>query len=219
MDARQEKDWLLSKDKRIKRVEGALWFVPSQSRSAGGYLVNALASSCSCPNRETRRVRCRHVIAVEMMQTVEVTPDGSASVTESVKVTRKTYTQKWPVYNPAQCVEKATAQALLRSLCDGIVTPPHPWRGPKPFPLADAVFGMTVKLYTTISGTRATTDIEACADAGHMTKAPGYNTIFDAFGKVEMIALLTALVEESAAPPAAVESKFAVDSSGLGTVT
>ena len=85
MDARQEKGRQLSNDKRIKRVEGALWFVPSQSQNAGGYLVNVLAATC----HETRRVRCKHMIAVEIVQTVEVQPDGSATVTESIKVTRK----------------------------------------------------------------------------------------------------------------------------------
>jgi transposase len=218
-DARQEKGRQLSNDRRIKRVEGALWFVPSQSQNAGGYLVNVLASTCSCPDHETRRVRCKHMIAVEIVQTVEVAADGSATLTESVKVTRKTYAQNWPAYNAAQCAEKATAQALLRGLCDGIVSQPQTGRGRPRTPLADAVFGMTMKVYTTVSGRRATTDIRACADAGHMTKAPGYNTLFDAFAKPELTPLLTALVEESAAPLACVESRFAADSTGFGTVT
>jgi len=218
-DARQEKGRQLSSDKRIKKVEGALWFVPSQTNNAGGYLVNVLASTCSCPDHETRRVRCKHMFAVEFVQTVEVAPDGSATVTESVKVTRKTYPQDWANYNAAQCAEKGTVQVLLRSLCDGIVTPPQAGRGRPRTPLADAVFGMTMKVYTTVSGRRATTDIRACADAGHMTKAPGYNTLFDYFERPDMTPLLTKLVEESAAPLACVESRFAVDSTGFGTVT
>jgi transposase len=50
-----------------------------------------------------------------------------------------------------------------------------------------------------------------------MTKAPRYNTLFDCFQKPEMTALLTMLVEESAAPLASVESQFAADSTGFGT--
>jgi transposase len=138
-------------------------------------------------------------------------------VTETVKVTRKTYVQNWPAYNAAQCSEKATVQTLLRGLCDGIVTPPHPGRGPKPIPLSDAVYGMTMKVYMTVSGRRATTDITACAEAGHMTRAPHYNSLFNYFEKPEMTALLTALVEESASPLAAIESQFAVDSTGFST--
>jgi transposase len=220
MDARQERGKILSQDKRIKRVEGALWFVPSQSQNAGGYLVNVLAATCSCPDHEVRRVRCKHMIAVELVQTVEVAPDGSATVTESIKVTRrKTYAQDWSRYNAAQCAEKSTVQALLRSLCDGIETPPHPGRGRKPLPLGDAVFGMTMKVYTTFSGRRATTDLEACAEAGHMAKAPHYNSVSLYLEKPEMTPLLTALVEQSAAPMAAIDTRFAVDSTGFSTCT
>ena len=219
VDARQEKGRTLARDKRIKKVEGAIWFVPSQTKNEGGYLVNVLAASCSCPDHEERRCKCKHQWAVEYAQVVEVNADGTATVTESVTVTRKTYAQDWPAYNAAQCAEKETAQALLRGLCDGILTPPHPGRGPKPTPLCDAVYGMAMKVYTTVSGRRATTDLEACATAGHMRKAPRYNTLFDYFEKPELTPLLTTLVEESAAPLACIESRFAVDSTGFSTCT
>lgn len=218
-DARQEKGRALARDKRIKRVEGSLWFVPSQSKNEGGYLVNVLAATCSCPDHETRRVRCKHQIAVEFAQTVEVRPDGSAKVTETVTVTRKTYAQDWPRYNAAQCAEKATVQVLLRALCDGIQTPPHPGRGRKPLPLGDAVFSVTWKVYTTLSGRRATTDLEACATAGHMAAAPHYNSVANYLEKPEITPLLTALVAESASPMAAIDTRFAVDSTGFGTCT
>lgn len=217
MDARQEKGRLLATDKRIKRVEGATWMVPSQSQNAGGYLVNMLAATCSCPDFELRRRKCKHQWAVELTQTVEWAPDGSTVVTETVKVTRKTYQQDWPNYNAAQCAEKATVQTLLRGLCDGIQTAPHPGRGPKPIALSDAVYGMTMKVYTTMSGRRASTDIKACADAGHMARAPHYNSLFNYFERPDLAPLLTKLIEESAAPLACVESQFAVDSTGFGT--
>jgi transposase len=219
VDARQERAKTLAKDKRIKRVEGAMWFVPSQSQNAGGYLVNMLAASCTCPDHELRGKRCKHVIAVELTQTVETATDGQQVVTETVKVTRKTYPQDWPAYNAAQCAEKATAQALLRSLCDGILTPPQTGRGQRTIPLSDAVYGMTMKVYTTVSGRRATTDMRECAAKGHMAKAPHCNSLFNYFEKPELTALLTTLVEESAAPLACVESQFAADSTGFGTVT
>lgn len=192
MDARQEKGRLLANDKRIQRIEGSTWKVPSQTQNAGGYLVNALAGTCSCPDHELRRTKCKHIWAVELTQTVETAADGSEVVTESIKVTRKTYRQDWPSFNAAQCSEKATVQVLLRNLCDGIVTQPHPGRGPKPIPLSDAVYGMTMKVYTTVSGRRATTDIKACAEAGHMARAPHYNSLFNYFEKPEMAPLLAA---------------------------
>ena len=217
MDARQERGAILARDRRVKKVEGVTWLVPSQNRNDGAYVVNTLAGTCSCPDHEARRVKCKHLWAVELSQTVETTPEGVTVTTETIKVTRKTYAQDWPNYNAAQCAEKGDVQTLLRSLCDGIQNPPHAGRGPKPVPVSDAVYGMVMKVYTTVSGRRATTDIEACADAGHLAKAPRYNTLFDCMGKPEMTSLLTSLIEESAAPLQCVESKFAVDSTGFGT--
>lgn len=216
--ARQQRGLALAKDKRIKPIAGATWLVPSAAGS-GGYVVNTLAGTCTCPDHETRRTKCKHQWAVELSRTVETAPDGSTVVTETVKVTRKTYKQDWPNYNAAQCAEKATVQKLLHDLCEGIVTPPHTGRGPKPIPLADVVYGMGLKVYTTVSARRATTDVEACAAAGQMTRAPRYNTLFDYFERADMAPLLAALVEESAAPLAAVETSFAVDSTGFGTAT
>lgn len=217
MDARQEKGRLLANDKRIKLVGGNTWLVPSQSQNSGGYTVDVAESTCSCPDYELRRTKCKHQWAVELTRTVETAPDGTKVLTETMTVTRKTYTQDWPNYNAAQCAEKWTVQALLRGLCDGILTPPHPGRGPKPIPLSDAVYGMTMKVYTGMSGRRATTDIQSCADAGHMTRAPHYNSLFNYFERADLAPILSALVEESAAPLASVETKFAVDSTGFGT--
>lgn len=186
--------------------------VPSGTQNSGGYVVNVLDGSCTCPDHELRRVKCKHLFAVEFTQTVETAPNGATVVTESVKVTRKTYSQDWPAYNAAQCAEKETVQSLLRGLCDGVVTPPHLGRGPKPIPLGDAVYAMVMKVYTTMSGRRASTDIKACAAAGQITRAPHYNSIFNYFAKPELTPLLTALIEESAAPLVAIETSFAVDS-------
>jgi predicted nucleic acid-binding Zn finger protein len=83
VDARAERAKSLAKDKRIKRVEGAMWFVPSQSQNAGGYLVNMLAASCTCPDHELGGKKCKHVIAVELTQVVEAAADGQHVVTEA----------------------------------------------------------------------------------------------------------------------------------------
>jgi transposase len=76
---------------------------------------------------------------------------------------------------------------------------------------------MVLKTYTLMSARRATTDIEASAEAGNMTRAPHYNSTLAAFSKPEMTALLTSLIERSSAPLAGIESSFAVDSTGFGT--
>jgi len=176
-----------------------------------------MAATCSCPDYETRRVKCKHMWAVEIVKRVETAADGSQIVTESVKVTRKTYTQDWSAYNAAQCAEKETALSLLRSLCDGIEAPAQKATGRRPIPFSDAIYGMVTKVYTTVSGRRASTDIRACAAGGKLASAPHYNSIFNYFDRADVTPVLVNLIEQSSAPLAGVETAFAVDSTGFST--
>ncbi len=217
MDAREQKGLVLAKDKRVRHVAGPTWAVPSQSNETSAYLVNAVDGTCTCPDYEVRRRKCKHLFAVEFVRVVETEADGSTTITESLKVTRKTYVQDWPAYNAAQVAEKETVMVLLRGLCDGVQTPVCQCRGRKPIALSDAAYAMTMKVYTTVSGRRASTDIKACADDGHISRAPSYNAIFDYFDKPEMTPILVRLIEESAKPLASVETSFAVDSTVFGT--
>ncbi|HVZ75607.1 MAG TPA: transposase [Polyangia bacterium] len=219
MDARHEKALALSTDKRIRQVAGPTWVVPSQSDEATVYLVNVVAASCTCPDFELRRAACKHVLAVEIVRTVTTAADGSQTVTESVKVTRKTYVQDWPAYNRAQTVEQDAVRALLRGVCDGIATPAHPGRGPKPIAYSDAIFGMAMKVYSGMSARRASGDIKACAAEGHISRAPSYNAILASFDRPEFTPILVSLIEQSAKPLASVERDFAIDSTGFGTST
>src|SRR5215210_1772188 len=109
---------------------GNLWLVPSQS-GAGKYKVDPQAQTCSCPDHEYHGYKCKHLFAVELTvrresKTItETKADGSTktTVTETVKVTRKTYKQEWPAYNMAQTTEKAQFQYLLNQLCQGVGEP------------------------------------------------------------------------------------------------
>jgi transposase len=217
MDTREQKGLVLAKDKRVRHVSGPTWAVPSQSNETSAYLVNAVGGTCTCPDFEVRRQKCKHLFAVSFVRVVETKADGSTTVTESLKVTRKTYVQNWPQYNAAQVAEKETVQVLLRGLCDGVQTPARQCRRRRPIALSDAAYAMTMKVYTTVSGRRASTDIKACAEGGHISRAPSYNAIFDYFDKPEMTPILVRLIEESAKPLASVETSFAVDSTGFGT--
>jgi hypothetical protein len=111
-DVRQEKGRILARDRRIKHVSGATRSVPSQTMKSGSYTVNVMAATCSCPDYEIRRRKCKHLWAVQMVKTWTA-PDGSKVVTETVKVTRKTYMQDWPAYHAAQVEEKETVQSLV----------------------------------------------------------------------------------------------------------
>lgn len=216
-DLRQERGRLLSKNPGIKHIAGVTWLVPSQTQPTGGYVVDTAAKTCSCPDFELRHLRCKHQWAVELVQTIKIDAAGNTTKTETLTYSRTAHGQDWSAYNAAQTAEKDIVQALLRGLCDGVQTPAHAGRGPKPIPLSDVLFAMTMKTYSMMSARRATTDIEASADAGNMTRAPHYNSTLAAFSKPELTALLTSLIEKSAAPLAGIESSFAVDSTGFGT--
>jgi hypothetical protein len=144
-------------------------------------------------------------------------PDGTTVVTEGV-VRRFTYPQQWPAYNRAQCEEKERVQALLSGLCDGIVQPKHE-RGRRPIPLRDVVYCAAMKVYGTMSGRRSTTDLRACEAAGHVRRAPSYNSIFRYIERPELMPLLKTLVTESATPLREIETSFAQDATGFATNT
>src|SRR6185369_11296198 len=78
---------------------------------------------CTCPDYEFRQAACKHVYAVQYVIEREQKPDGSTVVTETVKVTRQTYSQDWKAYNAAQTREKSELQALLYELCKNLPEP------------------------------------------------------------------------------------------------
>src|SRR5262249_53106886 len=137
-------------------------------------------------------------------------------VTEGVRIN---YPQDWPAYNRAQCEEKDRVRILLRALCDGIVEPPYKGRGRPTVRLADAVYGATMKVYTTWSGRRADTDVGDCKEKGLIETGPSYNTLFRYVEKPALRPLFQALVEEAASPLKAIEKTFAVDGTGFATNT
>src|ERR1043166_4597929 len=98
--------------------KGDVWIVPSQV-GHGEYTVNPNPDSpnCTCRDHEFTNDRCKHIFAVEYTIQREQTADGTTITTETVKVTRKTYSQNWPAYNAAQTEEKSRLKALLYELC------------------------------------------------------------------------------------------------------
>lgn len=203
-----------TKGKRIRHIAGETYLVPSQTNNSGGYVVNVAESTCTCPDFEDRGLRCKHLWAVLIVRREVTMPDGSVAVTEH----RITYSQDWPAYNRAQTEEKERVQLLLRGLCDGIVQAPQKTGRPR-LPLADVVYSATMKVFSTVSGRRATTDIRHCAAHGLIADAPSYNSLFRYVEQPSMLPLLTTLVEESATPLRAMETAFAADSTGFSTNT
>jgi len=187
--------------------------VPSQN-SGGSYVVEPTDEpNCTCPDHETRGGKCKHVFAVEYTIQRERNSAGETTVTESVKVK---YSQTWSAYNAAQVNEKERVATLLRDLYAAIENPVQ-GRGRPRLPISDSVFCAVMKVYGGASGRRTMTDLRYFADKGYIDKAPHYNSVFNELESATVTEILVAMIEESARPLAAVETDFAIDSSGFST--
>jgi transposase len=207
---------IAAKSKLTRR--GKSWLVPSQSIRGAQYTVNPdpIEPLCSCPDFESRKQRCKHIFAVEYTIEREQTPEGETVVTESFRVTRKTYSQDWPAYNTAQTHEKSELQALLYELCRSIPEPEQ-YRGRPRLSLADIIFASTYKVYSTVSGRRFMTDLREAQGRGYLSRVPHYNSVFRYLETETLTPYLYDLITVSSLPLKSVESAFAVDSSGFGT--
>jgi hypothetical protein len=203
---------------QLKR-KGKVWLVPSQA-GHGEYEVrpDPQTPRCTCPDYEFRNARCKHIVAVEYVLMREQTADGRTIVTETVKVTRKTYTQNWPAYNAAQTHEKSELQAMLYELCKNLPEPvERKGKGRPPLSLSDIIFSSVTKIYSTISGRRFATDLREAKARGYLMHLPHYNSVFKYLESEALTPYLYELITLSAAPLKSIESDFAVDSSGFST--
>jgi transposase len=201
--------------------KGGVWLVPSQS-GTGRYTVcpDPENPHCTCPDHETRGVKCKHIYAVEYAVQREQHADGSVTVTEAIRttevVTRKTCPQKWKEYNAAQVNEKNEFQQLLRSLCDQVKESVSPaGRGRPRIPMSESIFAACFKVYSTVSCRRFMCDLADAHEKGLIEKMPHFNSVFNALESDELTPILTSLIIAAAAPLKGIESDFAVDSTGF----
>jgi transposase len=217
-EARKARGQEIARSLKIVKVSDRFYAVPSQ-QTKGKYAVDPEAGTCMCPDYETHGKPCKHVYAVMYARHQITDSDGTTVVTETLKTLKISYAQNWPAYNRAQVSEKETVQTLLKDLCSGIGQPKYKGNGRPALAWGDAVYGCTMKVYSGMSARRASTDIRDCVSKGLIDDAPHYNTVLRYLDKPELTPLLKTLVEESASPLKAVESNFAVDSTGFHTNT
>jgi transposase len=211
----QERGLAIANSNTIKRNKLG-WKVPSQS-SDKEYIVNLDHGEpfCTCQYYEAEHKKCQHIYAVEFIVQKETKPDGTEIITKTMRIT---YTQEWAAYDAAQTHEQEKFVVLLRDLCNGVPQPEYRFGRPR-LPLADVVFGLVFKSYTTMSGRRFMSDIWEAEAKELVTKSPSFASHARYLENPELTPLLKALIEQSASPLKAVETDFAVDSSGFATTT
>jgi transposase len=219
MDLREQRGLELAATRKIHQ-EAGIWFVPSQMSDGTKYqvIIRTKVASCTCPDHETRGVKCKHIYAAMFVMKREKNPDGTMTITESLTVTetRKTYPQNWSAYNEAQTQEQDRFQSLLADLCSGLVTPPRK-SGRPPLPLSDAVFAIVFKVYSTVSQRRFMSDLREANRRGFIAKVPHFNSISNYLENPELTSVLQSLISKSSLPLKSVETDFAVDSTGFTT--
>jgi len=217
MDARQQRGIVIATTCKIQRYV-ADYLVPSQSVPGGHYQVDPTLPKCNCKDFQDRSLPCKHVFAVLHTIEREKNPDGTVTETETVTVVKKTYSQNWPQYNLAQTTEKDWFLKLLTDLC-GTISQPEPKnvkKGGRPAVLvADAVFAACFKVYSGFSARRFTCDLQDAESAGYIRKAIHFNSVLNVLDSEPTTAILTNLLTISATPLKAIETEWAVDSTGF----
>lgn len=211
MSTREERGLELATMVDVRR-NGEGWVVPSQT---GGkcYTVNLDERRCTCPDHEVRKVKCKHIFAVEFTLERETTPDGTTNVTETKRVI---YRQDWRSYNAAQSGEKDEFVTLLTDLCRSVPQPLQANGRPR-LPLSDMLFACAYKVYVGFSARRFTCDLKDAREDGFIHKAGHFNSVNRYLSDPALTEVLKDLVTLSSLPLKAVETSFAVDSSGFST--
>ena len=220
MNPREERGLELAKAANIRHTDRA-WYVPSANGKGHHYSVNLDGGSprCTCPDYEIRGAKCKHIYAVEYTLEEEVSPFGETTITETVTETetvKVTYKQNWPAYNAAQTEEMHRFTMLLSALCRGIPEPEQPMGRPR-LPLGDMVFASAYKVYVGFSSRRFTTDLHDAHADGLIRSTPHFNSVSRYLSDPKLTGILKDLVTLSSLPLKAVETDFAVDSSGFST--
>ncbi len=218
MTPREQRGLQIAATSRI-RQKGNIWLVPSQTGNGDRYTVSPddAHPHCSCPDHEETGCECKHIFAVRYVIQRELFEDGSVIEQESLTLTtvRKTYPQQWSAYNAAQTSEKATLQVLLHELCKGIPESTETKMGRPRLPIREGIFCACLKVYSMLSSRRFTSDLCDAQAKGYISRVPHFNSVLNVLDSEETESILVSLIEQSAAPLAALESKFAVDSSAF----
>jgi hypothetical protein len=222
MNVREQRGLVIAATCRLNRNADGTWRVPSQSnKEVIFYTVNLDTKACTCPDCTEGGFVCKHYYAASIVHKRDVLPDGTVIEQKQFAFTEKraTYKQDWPAYNLAQATEKRRFQILLADLCRNVPEKDRPRDrpGPKPHFAKDSVFAMVFKVYCGLSSRRFSTDLLEAHEKGHTLRPIPGAKITSFFENPSFTPILSELVSYSARPLRAVETSFAIDSSGFGT--
>ncbi len=208
---RQQKGYDIAKNKKVKQTPDG-WLVESQSGN-GFYKVSDIFV-CNCPDSELHKTTCKHAYAVRYYLDIEKdTPEGIQ--TDKIKLS---YKQAWGIYNQAQTAEGKLFDKLLADLVREVADPkPIQTHGRPHLDFNIALYVAIKKVYSQMSSRRSMSLFGTAKEKGYLEDVPHFNTMSVLLNREDVTPILHNLIAVTSAPLRAVESGFAVDSSGFAT--
>lgn len=130
---------------------------------------------------------------------------------------KEKYTQDWQAYNQAQSKEKLVLMAILDELLSYLPLKEKRGVGRKPVNIRDKIFYLVMQSYNVKSSRRCISDLAIANKMGYVSKTPHFNTVLKILKDPEITRWLKYLVQVAGLPLQAIETDFAVDSSGFTT--
>lgn len=161
---------------------------------------------CDCDFYVATGLQCGHTVAARYYLTIE-----RGATTEHIALTPAT---AQAAYDAAQTQEVALFDALLADLCAGIEEPEQHMGRPR-LALRDQVFVAVQKVYSQLSSRRARSLFVNAAQRGQVEQAPSFIAPSRFLNRADATPILRDLIHQSARPLAALESDFAIDSTGF----
>ena len=209
MDFRQEKGKQIALTRQIKPTDGGF---AVQSQSSKRYYFVDFEGNCTCPDHQTRNVECKHSFAVFYYK--EIIKKKGKNI--HVERTRIVYKQDWKTYTQAQNKEIELFDKLLKDLVQNVEEKEYKFGRPS-LSKRERLFCSIQKVYSQLSSRRAYSLYKNAEGKELIEKVPNYNAINKFLNNKEITPILKGLVAVSAAPLKALETKFAVDSTGFKT--
>ena len=125
--------------------------------------------------------------------------------------------RNWPAYDAAHSEEKRRFGVLSAELCSTVAHPEQRGKGRPRLPLSDMLFASVYMVYVGFSLRRFTSDLRQAFVEGQVNSMPSFNSLSHYMKKPELTDVLKSLITASSLPLKAVETDFAVDSSGFST--
>ena len=177
MEMRELKALEIAARQRIVSEGNGVYTVPSQTSAAKYRVVLHPVVSCTCEDWLLRQGECKHILAAKIARE-RIGGEKEQQIETNEVPKRPTYRQNWPVYNLAQREEKRRFQVLLHDLCAGLPEPDRDGiRGRRPHTVADKVFAVCFKVYTTLSSRRFGSDLVDAHERGYLSASLCVNKV------------------------------------------